>query len=159
MSGRTTLKSYFLRGSTPTEANFADLIDSVMVASEDVTDSLSSDSSTIALSASAGKSLNTSVASIGDRVTTLEGSDNAFSSNYYTRNQVDTKLSAIDQVFGGLTYATDISALGVNISDIEAQIAGLASSSHTHPISQITSLQSTLDTKATIAYVDSVTSG
>ena len=42
MSGRTTLKSYFLKGATPTEANFADLIDSVVVISEDLTDSLSS---------------------------------------------------------------------------------------------------------------------
>ena len=159
MSGRTTLKTYFLRGSTPTEANFADLIDSVMVISEDLTDSLTSDSSTLGLSASAGKTLNTSIASLGTRVTTLEGADNSFSSNYYTKNQVDTKLGDINQVFGGLTYATDISALGVNISDLEAQIAGLASSSHMHPISQISSLQSTLDTKATIAYVDSVASG
>ena len=159
MSGRTTLKTYFLSGSTPTEANFADLIDSVMVISEDLTDSLTSDSSTLGLSASAGKTLNTSITSLDTRVSTLEGADNAFSSNYYTKNQVDTKLSDINQIFGGLTYATDISALGVNISDLEAQIAGLASSSHTHPISQVTSLQSTLDTKATIAYVDSVASG
>lgn len=159
MSGRTTLKTYFLSGSTPTEANFADLIDSVMVISEDLTDSLTSDSSTLGLSASAGKTLNTSITSLGTRVSTLEGADNAFSSNYYTKNQVDTKLSDINQIFGGLTYATDISALGVNISDLEAQIAGLASSSHTHPISQVTALQSTLDTKATIAYVDNVASG
>ena len=84
MSGRTKLKSYFLTGSTPSEAEFADLIDSVLVGEEDLTSSLSIDSSQKALTASAGKALNDSIASLGTRVSTLEGAETSFASGYYT---------------------------------------------------------------------------
>lgn len=158
MSGRTKLKSYFLTGSSPRESDFADLIDSVIIGEEDLTDSLSTESSQKALTATAGKNLNDSIISLGSRVTTLEGADTSFASGYYTKSQVDSRISTIDQVFANLTYGTDITSLEGDLASLQSQLGTLANSTHTHSIAEITSLQSTLNTKATVAYVDGVAS-
>ena len=65
----------------------------------------------------------------------------------------------MDQVFSELTYAADIAGLGVDIANLQSQISGLADASHTHPISSITSLQSSLDLKASISYVEGIAQG
>jgi hypothetical protein len=156
MSGRTTLKSYFLTGATPTEANFADLIDSVLVLSEDLTDSLSSTSSVLALTASAGKTLNDSLTSLTSRVVTLEGADNSFAANYYTKTEVDTQVSGLNSTISALTYASDISAVSTRVTALEGQ--SFAEVLHTHAIGDVIGLQDALDTKATTAYVNSIES-
>lgn len=156
MSGRTTLKSYFLTGATPTEANFADLIDSVLVLSEDLTDSLSTSSSVLALTASAGKTLNDSLTSLTSRVVTLEGADNSFASNYYTKTEVDTQVSGLNSTISALTYSSDIAAVSTRVTALEGQ--SFAEVLHTHAISDVIGLQDALDTKATTTYVDSIES-
>lgn len=156
MSGRTTLKSYFLTGATPTEANFADLIDSVLVLSEDLTDSLSTSSSVLALTASAGKTLNDSLTSLTSRVVTLEGADNSFASNYYTKTEVDTQVSGLNSTISALTYASDIAAVSTRVTALEGQ--SFAEVLHTHAISDVIGLQDALDTKATTTYVNSIES-
>lgn len=158
MSGRTTLKTYFLTGSSPTEANFADLIDSVLVLSEDITGSLASTSDTLALSASAGKALNDSITGLDSRVTTLEGADNNFASNYYTKSEVDTNISAVSNQFNTLPYASQISAIDGRVSTLESSTSGYANSVHAHTISDVTGLQGELDLKATITFVREVES-
>lgn len=156
MSGRTTLKSYFLTGATPTEANFADLIDSTLVLSEDLTDSLTTSSSILALTASAGKTLNDSLTSLTTRVVTLEGADNSFASNYYTKTEVDTQVSGLNSTISALTYSSDIAAVSTRVTALEGQ--SFAEVLHTHAIGDVIGLQDALDTKASTTYVDSIES-
>ena len=156
MSGRTTLKSYFLTGATPTEANFADLIDSVLVLSEDLTDSLTTDSSVKALTASGAKSLNDSLTSLTTRVVTLENAENNFKSDYYTKSEVDTQINTVSGLFNNLPYAGQISELSDDLEDLEDTVDGKANSVHVHAISDITNLTTELSAKATTTYVDNV---
>jgi hypothetical protein len=156
MSGRTTLKSYFLTGATPTEANFADLIDSTLVLSEDLTDSLTTSSSILALTASAGKTLNDSLSSLTSRVVTLEGADNSFAANYYTKTEVDTQVSGLNSTISALNYSSDIAAVSTRVTALEGQT--FAEVLHTHAIGNIVGLQDALDAKATTTYVDSIES-
>jgi hypothetical protein len=154
MSGRTTLKSYFLTGATPTEANFADLIDSVLVLEEDLTDSLSSTSSTLALTASAGKSLSDSIIDLTTRVTSLEGVENDFLDNYYNKTEIDTKVSDLNAVISSSSQAGAVSALTTRVTSLEdfLDTNPYADPSHTH--AEFTSLSGDLATKADISYVD-----
>ena len=156
MSGRTTLKTYFLSGSSPSEANFADLIDSVLVLSEDLTDSISTSSSTIALSANAGNSLNNLISALDSRVVTLEGADNSFASNYYNKTEVDATISTINGLFNTLPYTGQIASIDAEILSIKSSITGLSLSTHSHNISDIAGLQSAIDAKATTTYVDNI---
>ena len=158
MSGRTTLKTYFLSGATPTEANFADLIDSTLIISEDLTDSLSSTSSTLALTASAGKSLNDSIIALTSRVVTLEDADNSFASNYYTKTETDALFSGTSTSINNAIspLQTSVNTIDTKVSAIEFELAGKAETSHPHAISQIVDLQSALDAKAAITYVNSI---
>lgn len=156
MSGRTTLKTYFLSGSSPSEANFADLIDSVLVLSEDLTDSISTSSSTIALSANAGNSLNNLISALDSRVVTLEGADNSFASNYYNKTEVDASISTINGLFNTLPYTGQIASIDAEILSIKSSITGLSLNTHSHNISDIAGLQSAIDTKATTTYVDNI---
>ena len=159
MSGRTTLKTYFLTGSSPSEANFADLIDSVLVLSEDLTDSLSTTSSVIALTASAGKSLSDSLTALATRVVTLEGADTSFASNYYNKSEVDSSISTVSSLFNTLPYAGQITAIDTRVTSIESTITGLAPISHNHLVSNIEGLEDALNLKATISYVQGVEAG
>ena len=158
MSGRTALKTYFLTGATPTEANFSDLIDSVLVLSEDITSSLVTTSEVKALSATAGKTLNDSIISIDSRVTTLENADNAFASNYYTKTEVDSNISGVNSQFNTLPYAGQISAIDTRVTDLESAGSGYANTVHSHGISDVNGLQDALDLKATIAFVRDIES-
>lgn len=156
MSGRNTLKTYFLTGATPTEANFADLIDSTLILSEDLTDSLSSNSSSLALTASAGKSLNDLIVSLTSRVVTLEGADNTFASNYYTKTEVDASIAGINTSINNLPYSSQISSIDSRVTVLESTT--YASVSHSHAMGDITGLTDALNLKATISYVDSIES-
>lgn len=156
MSGRTTLKSYFLTGATPTEANFADLIDSVLVLSEDLTDSLTTDSSVKALTASGAKSLNDSLTSLTTRVVTLENADSNLIANYYTKAEVDSQINTVSGLFNDLPYGGQISTLQGDVAGIESDLDGKAASVHTHEISDITNLTAELSAKATTTYVDNI---
>ena len=156
MSGRTTLKSYFLTGSSPTEAQFADLIDSVLVLSEDLTDSLTSDSTVTALSASGAKSLNDSLTSLTARVVTLEGADDSFASNYYTKSEIDSQIATVSGLFNDLPYTAQIAEINSEIDILQIQVSGFSQVGHGHVITDISGLQDELELKATKTYVDNV---
>lgn len=155
MSSRTTLKSYFLSGASPTEANFADLIDSVLVIDEDLIDGFTSTSTTDALTANAGKTLNDSLVSLTSRVVTLEGASTDYLSSYYTKAEIDSSLTSIGTTIDSKASVTSLNELSSTVSGIQTSLDGKANTSHTHAISEVTSLQTTLDDKATKAYVDS----
>ena len=156
MSGRSTLKTYFLTGANPTEANFADLIDSVLVLSEDLTDSVSTASSTLALSASGGNTLNNLISAIDSRVVTLEGAGTAFASNYYDKANIDSKIAILDNAFNTLPYTAQIADLNTIYSNLANEVSQKADLAHNHSIAEVTNLQSSLDEKATKSYVDNV---
>ena len=149
---RSTLYTYFLSGLTPSESNFADLLDSSTLAEDIVTD-FTSTANTKVLAASGGKILNDSLVALTSRVAELEDEENTFSSNYYTKTQTDSFLVSVDNAITALPYASDITALDAKIATNATAITGKASSSHTHSIENVTGLQSELDLKATEAYV------
>lgn len=157
MSGRTILKNYFLTGASPTEANFSDLIDSIAVLSEDLTDSLSTASSTLALTASGGKTLNDLITALDTRVVTLEGSDTEFASNYYTKTEMDATIASVNNQFNTLPYASQITAIDSRIVALEA-VSEFTPIAHTHSISEVTGLSAELDLKASITYVQGLIS-
>jgi hypothetical protein len=154
MSSRTTLKTYFLTGSSPTEAQFADLIDSVLVLDEDLIDNFTSTSTSDALTANAGKILNDSIEALDTRVATLEGESIDYLSNYYTKSEMDASIGAINTSIDGKVSTTSFSALGNTVSTIQTDLSGKASTSHTHVSTDITDLSNLLDVKASITYVD-----
>lgn len=154
MSSRTTLKTYFLSGATPTEAQFADLIDSVLVLSEDLVDDFSSTSATDALTANAGKLLNDSLTSIDSRVTTLESASTAYLASYYTKTEVDTSITNLGIQIDGKASSSSLNTLSSTVSGLQSDLTGKASSSHVHTASDISDLQGLLDAKASTSYVD-----
>ena len=157
MSNRTTLKSYFLTGATPTEANFADLIDSVLVLEEDLTDSLSLASSDLALTASAGKTLNDSITALTSRVVTLEGAESDFASNYYTKSESDSQISGINDTINALPFAGQISDTQDRVSALES-VTEFPPSGHYHDIADIRLLGDALADLALKSYVDNLVS-
>jgi len=154
MSSRTTLKTYFLTGSSPTEAQFADLIDSVLVLDEDLVDNFTSTSITTALTANAGRILNDSIEALDARVVTLEGASIDYLANYYTKSEMDASIDAINTSIDGKVSTASFSTLSNTVSTIETDLSGKASTSHTHVSADITDLPNLLDVKASITYVD-----
>lgn len=154
MSSRTKLKTYFLTGSSPTEAQFADLIDSVLVLDEDLVDNLTSTSTTDALTANAGKLLNDSIEALDARVATLEDASIDYLSDYYTKSEVDTSIGAIYTSIDGKVSTASFNTLSNTVSTIETDLSSKASTSHTHVSADITDLSNLLDVKASVTYVD-----
>ena len=149
---RDTLYTYFLQGLTPSESNFADLLDSSTLAEDIVTD-FTSTANTKVMAASGGKILNDSLVALTSRVVVLEGAESTFLANYYTRTATDALLVGVDSAINALPYASEIIALDAKISTNATAITGKAPSSHTHLIANVTDLQSELDLKASELYV------
>jgi hypothetical protein len=154
VQNRTTLKSYFITGASPSESDFGDLIDSALLV-EDIVDSLVSTSTTDPLSASSGRILNNSINDLVDRVDALEDTENTFASNYYTKAEVDAQLVAVDTVINSQTYQSQINNLQTQIDAIE--VGGDPNVEIS--ISSVTGLQDALDLKATIAQLNDVRDG
>ena len=155
VQSRSTLKSYFISGASPSESDFSDLIDSTLLV-EDIVISLDSTSTTDPLAASVGKLLNDSISLVSSRVDELENAENNFAESYYNKSEVDGKFTAVDDVFVALPYAGQITDIQSQISNINISLSGKADTAHTQAISSIIDLQSTLDTKATIDQLNSV---
>ena len=155
VQSRSTLKSYFISGASPSESDFSDLIDSTLLV-EDIVISLDSTSTTDPLAASVGKLLNDSISLVSSRVEELENAENNFAESYYNKTEVDGKFAAVDDVFVALPYAGQITDIQSQISNINISLSGKADTTHTQAISSIVDLQSTLDTKATIDQLNSV---
>jgi hypothetical protein len=150
---RLTLKSYFITGASPDEADFGNLIDSTLLV-EDIVTSLTSTSTTDPLAASLGKVLNDSIVALTSRVVSLEGEEADFASNYYNKTEVDTRFSTTDGLLDGLVlanYQSQIDSLQGQIDNIDTtgSPAGIE-------ISNVSGLQSALDVKASISELNSV---
>ena len=153
VQNRTTLKTYFISGASPSESDFGNLIDSTLLV-EDIVTSLTSTSTTDPLAASLGKTLNDSIVALTSRVVSLEGGEADFASNYYNKTEVDTRFSTTDGLLDGLilaNYQSQIDALQGQIDNIDTtgSPAGIE-------ISNVSGLQSALDVKASITELNSV---
>ena len=155
VQSRSTLKSYFISGASPSESDFSDLIDSTLLV-EDIVTSLDSTSTTDPLAASLGKSLNDSITLIDSRVETLENAENNFAENYYNKTEVDSLINGVDSVITSLPYGTQITDLQSQIDATNLLLSEKPDANHTHSISNIVSLQSELDAKASIEQLNSV---
>jgi hypothetical protein len=154
MSSRTTLKTYFLTGASPTEAQFADLIDSVLVLEEDLVDNFSSTSTTDALTANAGKILNDSLTDIDARVQVLENASSDYLSNYYTKSEIDASITNLGISIDTKVSTSTFNTLNTEVSGIQTSLGGKADSSHAHVAADITDLGDLLGAKASTTYVD-----
>lgn len=155
VQSRTTLKSYFMSGATLDESDFADLIDSSLLA-EDLITSLTSNSSVLPLSASVGSELNTKISNLSARVDAVEDEENTFSQGYYNKSEVDAQILGVDNYINALPYAGQIHQLQLDVSGAISLAQGKADSVHNQPISTVTGLQEALDQKATVDNLNSV---
>ena len=154
MSSRTTLKTYFLKGASPTEAQFSDLIDSTLIIDSDLVDNFSSTSVVSALTANAGKVLNDSLVSLDARVAILEGASTTYLSNYYTKSEVDSSINSVNTAIDGKVSTSTFDTLSSSVSSLTSSLSGKSDTGHSHVMSDITDLQSALDAKTTQTYVD-----
>ena len=145
------LRYVLVTGATPTEAQFGDLIDSSINVVDDVTSSLSSDSSLTVLSSAGAKNLKDALDAVDLRVVTLENADSSFAQDYYNKTEVDTKFTNMGQTIDGLPYAGQISDLTVRLGDVETETTGKSNIGHTHDIEDVDGLQDALDAKASSA--------
>jgi len=148
---KTTLKTYFVTGATPTEAEFGNLIDSSINVVDDVTSSLSSESILTVLSSAGAKNLKDALDAVDVRVVTLENAENTFALDYYNKTEVDSRLTSMGLTIDGLPYAGQISSLTTRIGDVETDTTSKSDIGHAHSISDVTGLQASLDGKATSA--------
>ena len=148
---KTTLKTYFVTGATPTEAQFGNLIDSSINVVDDVTSSLSSDSSLTVLSSAGAKNLKDALDAVDLRVVSLESAGIDFAQDYYNKTEVDSKFTNMGQTIDGLPYAGQISDLTVRLGDVETDTTGKSDIGHTHDIEDVDGLQDALDAKASSA--------
>jgi hypothetical protein len=151
VQSKTTLKTYFVTGATPTEAQFGDLIDSSVNISDDLSSSLSTDSTIKALNLQGAKALKDSIDGVSTRVTALEDSDNAYREDFYDKTEVDTKITSVGDTIDALPYPGQIAALDASLSSLTTEVGNKAASSHTHEIADVTGLQSAIDAKASTA--------
>lgn len=148
---KTTLKTYFVTGATPSESQFGDFIDSSINVIDDVTSSLVTDSSLKVLSAAGAKSIKDLLDGVDVRVVALENEGITFASNYYNKTEVDASIASIGQTINDLPYASQISNLNAVTDSLTIDIGNKASTSHQHTVSDVTDLQSSLDGKVSTA--------
>jgi hypothetical protein len=115
---RSRLKSYFITGATPSEVEFAELIDSTLLA-VDLVDSLKSDSTSSPLSANAGRLLNQAIGDIDARVLSLESAGITFAGQYYDKEQIDHRFKSVDTVISRLPDSSSIRNLESRIDNIK----------------------------------------
>ena len=151
---KTTLKTYFVTGATPTEGQFGNFIDSSINVLDDVSSSLNTDSALKVLSSAGAKSLKDLLDAVDVRVVSLENEGTTFAANYYNKTEIDAQVASIGSTIGSLPYASQISSLTTRVSDNEASLLSKSLSGHAHAISDITSLQSSLDGKASEALLN-----
>ena len=149
---RTQLKTYFVSGATPTEAQFGDFIDSSVNVTDDITDSHQIADSAKVFSAAGAKLLRELVNGIDDRVIALENVGPTTSpNNYYNKQEVDAKDSSLAQTINNLPYATQIANLDNVTDNLTVEVGNKADASHVHAISEITNLTDELNSRLTNA--------
>ncbi len=147
MATKAILKSYFETGDTPTGAQFATLIDSLLGIDEEVVDNLTTDSGVKALAARQGVALKTIVDALGIRVGSIE------ELNTTTLNDYLLKADLGDFLVGkSNTNHTHLASSIIDLLDlvytkpeVESLLDDHASNAHTHSISEVSGLQDALD--------------
>jgi|TARA_R100000081_G_scaffold91888_1_gene71417 hypothetical protein len=144
---KQTLKSFFESGDTPTQAQFAILIDSLLGIEEEIADNLTTDSNVQALSARQGVALKALVDAMGLRVSSIEELNDTTLQDYLLSADLGGFLAGKTDV--GHTHLasniTDLLDVVYSQSEVDALIANYSVDSHGHEISDISGLQAALD--------------
>ena len=147
MATKTTLKSYFETGDSPTQAQFSILIDSLLGIDEEVADNLTTDSGVQALAARQGVALKAVVDALGIRVGSIEELNSTTLNDYllkadlggYLVGKSDTNHTHL------ASSITDLLDLVYTKAQVQDLVDNHASSAHTHQISEVAGLQTALD--------------
>ena len=144
---KQTLKSYFESGDTPTQAQFAILIDSLLGIEEEVADNLTTDSNVQALSARQGVALKAIVDAMGIRVSSIEELNSTTLQDYLLKADLGGFLAGKADLAHTHLAAniTDLLDVVYSKSEVDSLIANYSVESHGHAISDITGLQAALD--------------
>lgn len=158
MATKVTLKSYFETGDSPTQAQFSELIDSLLGVEEQLADNLTTDDALMALTARQGVALKALVDTLGIRVSSIEELNNTTLGDYLLRADLgpflDNKANLNHTHLA--SSITGLLDLVYSKEDIDALLASHAAGEHTHKIVDIEGLHTALsdaDNSAEIATV------
>jgi hypothetical protein len=143
MATKATLKSYFETGDSPTQAQFAELIDSLLGIEEELADDLITESAVKALTARQGVILKTLVDSLGLRVDSIESLNETTLGDYLLKVDLGDYLSGKSDT-GHTHFAAqvvDLLDLVYTKEEVAELIANSAGSTHTHVIEDVQGLQ------------------
>lgn len=147
MATKTTLKSYFETGDSPTQAQFSILIDSLLGIDEEVADNLTTDSGVQALAARQGVALKAVVDALGIRVGSIEELNSTTLNDYLLKADLGSYLVGKSNTNHThlASSITDLLDLVYTKSQVQDLVDNHASSAHTHEISDVSGLQTALD--------------
>lgn len=147
MATKATLKSYFETGDSPTQAQFATLIDSLVGIDEEVADNLVTDSGTQALAARQGVALKALVDALGLRVGSIEELNSTTLQDYLLKADLGSFLSAKSDISHThlASSITDLLDLVYTKEQVQTLVSDSSSAVHSHQISDVTGLQTALD--------------
>ena len=144
---KQTLKSYFESGDTPTEAQFATLIDSLLGIQEEVADDLVTDSSQKALAAKQGVALKALIDALGLRVGSIEELNETTLKDYLKKAELSGYLEGKAEI--GHTHLasniTDLLDVVYSKSQVNDLIDDYVVENHKHEIGDVNGLQTALD--------------
>lgn len=144
---KQTLKGFFESGDTPTQAQFGVLIDSLLGIEEEIADNLTTDSNVQALSARQGVALKALVDTMGIRVSSIEELNDTTLQDYLLRADLGGFLAGKSDI--GHTHLasniTDLLDVVYSQSEVDALIENYSVDSHSHEISDISGLQTALN--------------
>ena len=146
MATKATLKSYFETGDVPTQAQFSELIDSLLGIDEQLADNLTTDDALMALTARQGVALKALVDSLGIRVGSIEELNTTTLGDYLLRAELGPLLDNKANINHTHLAAniTDLLDLVYSKEDIDTLLASHAAGEHTHKIADIEGLHTAL---------------
>ena len=146
MATKATLKSYFETGDVPTQAQFSELIDSLLGIEEQLADNLTTDDALMALTARQGVALKALVDSLGIRVGSIEELNTTTLGDYLLRAELGPLLDNKANINHTHLAAniTDLLDLVYSKQDIDTLLASHAAGEHTHKIADIEGLHTAL---------------
>ena len=155
---KQTLKSYFESGDTPTEAQFATLIDSLLGIQEEVADDLVTDSSQKALAAKQGVALKALIDALGIRVGSIEELNETTLGDYLLKADLGGYLAGKSDITHRhlASHITDLLDLVYTKDQVNDLIDDYVVSNHTHEISDVNGLQTALDNASDSGAIESL---
>jgi len=148
---KTKLKTYFVTGATPTEAQIGDLIDSSVNTVDNISSALDSESTINVLSSVGAKALKDSLDLMTGRVTKLETNETDALSSYYKKTEVDNFFTTAGN--GVSANEASITALQARVKNNEDNKVSLG---HVFPsLSAISGLQDLLNAKVQVSIFNS----